>query len=135
MPSARRPPTTASARFSFTMKPGLASTKCGSSVGLARVVTDARLPPISVAIEPKSGVVATTSSFAWAAGARKMSAHTIRKGETLFIAVSGLTLLGIDDSTRLRTCARHAHRAGTRLASKPSVGHRTTGRDHNYIAT
>src|SRR6266699_5181679 len=102
------------------MKLGLASTKCGSSVGLARVVTDARLPPISAAIEPKSGVVATTSTLACAAGARKRNAHTMRKGETLFIAVYGLTLFGIDDSRRLRTCARRANRAGTRTASKPS---------------
>ena len=40
--SSAPPSTTASARFSFTMKLGLASTKCGSSVGLANVVTEAR---------------------------------------------------------------------------------------------
>src|SRR5262249_51137813 len=42
----------------------LASTKCGSSVGLARVVRSMCSPPISLAMEAISGVVATTFNFA-----------------------------------------------------------------------
>src|ERR1022692_106135 len=48
-----------------TTKLGRASTKCGSSVGFARTMTSTLSPPISRASEPKSGRVATTSSFAW----------------------------------------------------------------------
>src|SRR5689334_24002813 len=46
------------------MKLGFASTKCGSSVGLASVVRSMCSPPISFAMEAMSGVVATTLSFA-----------------------------------------------------------------------
>src|ERR1044071_4323868 len=60
------PSINASARFSFTIKLGFASTKCGSSVGLASVVTSTRSPPTSFASVPKSGVVATTFNFACA---------------------------------------------------------------------
>src|SRR5690242_6102206 len=71
----------ASARLSLRMKLGLASTKCGSSVGLARVVTDTSLPPMTLAIEPKSGVVATTLSLAkadWLASSARPIRHDQR---------------------------------------------------------
>src|SRR5881275_2043810 len=55
-----------SAVRNWTTKLGRASTKCESSVGLARTVTATLSPPISRASEPKSGSVATTFSFAWA---------------------------------------------------------------------
>ena len=47
---------------------GLASTKCGSSVGLANALTSTRSPPIALASAARSGVVATTFSFPAAGG-------------------------------------------------------------------
>src|ERR1019366_2334248 len=64
--SSAPPSMTTSAWFSFTMKLGLASTKCGSSVGFASVVSVILSPPISLAMDARSGVVATTFSFACA---------------------------------------------------------------------
>src|SRR5437867_11293114 len=49
-----------------TTKLGRASTKCGSSVALAKTTRLILSPPISRASEPKSGKVATTFSFACA---------------------------------------------------------------------
>src|SRR5262245_56270345 len=46
------------------MKLGLASTKCGSSVGRASVMMSILSPPISFAMAARSGVVQTTLSFA-----------------------------------------------------------------------
>src|SRR6185503_11387956 len=57
-----------SARLSVTMWLGLASTKCGSSDGLASAVTVTSPPPISRARAARSGVVATTVSFLTADG-------------------------------------------------------------------
>src|SRR5438046_2440086 len=51
------------------MKLGLASTKCGSSVGLASVVSSILSPPISFAMDARSGVVATTFNLACAPNA------------------------------------------------------------------
>src|ERR1044072_4002389 len=48
------------------MKLGLASTKCGSSVGFASIVSSILSPPISLAIAAMSGVVATTFNLAYA---------------------------------------------------------------------
>src|SRR5438045_8544510 len=49
-----------------TTKLGRASTKCGSSVALAKTTRLILSPPISRASEPKSGKVATTVSFLYA---------------------------------------------------------------------
>ena len=59
-----------SALRSETTKLGRASTKCGSSVGLAKTMRLILSPPISRASEPKSGKVATTFSLACAAKAQ-----------------------------------------------------------------
>src|SRR5690242_14443513 len=61
-----------------TTKLGRASTKCGSSVALARTVTLTLSPPISRASDPKSGSVATTFNFACAEQAQAMIAQKIR---------------------------------------------------------
>src|SRR5215831_12703419 len=78
----------ASARLSFRIKLGLASTKCGSSVGLARVVTETSFPPTAVAMAPKSGVVATTFSFAdadWQSVVRLATTQAHSKATQAFI--------------------------------------------------
>src|SRR4051812_45806209 len=62
-----------SALRSDTTKLGRASTKCGSSVGLARTVISALSPPISCATAPKSGNVETTLSLACASSGRSRS--------------------------------------------------------------
>src|SRR5262245_4673517 len=51
-----------SASLSALTKLGLASTKCGSSVGLASIVSWTSSPPISRNRLPRSGVLATTRS-------------------------------------------------------------------------
>src|SRR5262245_39630724 len=85
-----------SALLSFTIKLGLASTKCGSSVGRASVVSSILSPPISFAIDARSGVVATTFNFAWATAAQ--SPIPSDKSHCRFITgecfiVSGLKLM------------------------------------------
>src|ERR1051326_1288924 len=81
------------------MKLGLASTKCGSSVGLARVETSTLSPPLSLASEPRSEVVAMTASLAWAVAAASESAASARKCRVVFMVVfrrglSGLKFVG-----------------------------------------
>src|SRR4026208_915589 len=85
-----------SALFSFTMKLGFGSTKCGSSVGRASVARSLLSPPISRAIAAMSGVVTTTFSFAWAAGTPKPTAS--RRAGKVFIGFIGF--IGISELVR-----------------------------------
>src|SRR5262245_20397460 len=71
--SSAPPSMSTSSRFSVTMWLGLASTKCGSSVGLASAFTSIRSPPISRATAARSGVVATTLSLACATTGKSTS--------------------------------------------------------------
>src|SRR5688500_8911634 len=94
--SSAPPSMSASARFIATIWLGRASTKWGSSVGLAIVVTVTRSPPISEARDPYSEVVATTLRAAVAgaaapaaqARAAAQAANGCRRGD--FMAVSSL---------------------------------------------
>ena len=61
--SSAPPSINTSALRSETTKLGRASTKCGSSVALARTTMSILSPPISRASDPKSGNVATTLSL------------------------------------------------------------------------
>src|SRR5438874_10983863 len=64
-----------------TTKLGRASTKCGSSVALAKTVTLILSPPISRAKEPKSGNVVTTLSLA---SAEKAHARLVERIKRIF---------------------------------------------------
>src|SRR4051812_36266838 len=95
--SSAPPSIKASARFSVTMKLGLASTKCGSSVGFASATTFTRSPPISRATDARSGVVATTLSCAVACALINEMAPRLSAAILLiilvFMLVDGLELV------------------------------------------
>src|SRR5205814_851396 len=90
------PSINASARLRVTMKLGLASTKCASSVGFASATTFTRSPPISRATDAKSGVVATTLSCAVDCALMKVMAPRASAAVLLIIVVFICGLNGLE---------------------------------------
>src|ERR1051325_1800041 len=109
------------------MKLGLASTKCGSSVGLARVETSTLSPPISLASEPRSEVVAMTASLAWAVGAGGGGGRERERGQRKKVQ-GGFHGRLQERLERTKICGRRAPRVGIRVAARRNV--RQIGRAH-----
>src|SRR5205807_900706 len=82
-----------------TTKLGRASTKCGSSVALARTTRPILSPPISRASEPKSGSVATTLSFACAEKPQARIADRIK--DAFFMSLKFVSAVGAEDEFEL----------------------------------
>src|ERR1044071_2824756 len=94
-----------SASRNFTTKLGRASTKCGSSVGLARTVTLTFSPPTSRAREPRSGSVATTFSLACAENAQK----TIARIDRIFFMEKEVASVRMDSGRHPERTRRTLH--------------------------
>src|SRR6266480_1131237 len=98
--SSAPPSISTSAVRNWTTKLGRASTKCESSVGFANTVTATLSPPISRAMAPKSGKVATTLSLACAEKAHARIVERIKR--ICFMSLKFVSAMRAEDEFPLK---------------------------------